>query len=144
MLLVPSPKYIYSWTTFVSSKVNDLPNASRLLDPIMFVDDTNLFFNHKNIKHFFTVVNSELVSIKDWFTANKLSLNLEKTKYSFFHKPSKKDDIPLFPPKLVISRYEIQREESVKFFGVLLQGWDRKYLFDHSQRKLEKVIENQG
>ena len=24
--------------------VNDLPNASRLLDPIMFADDTNLFF----------------------------------------------------------------------------------------------------
>ena len=29
--------------------VNDLPNASRLLDPIMFADDTNLFFNHKDI-----------------------------------------------------------------------------------------------
>ena len=27
----------------------DLPNASRLLDPIMFADDTNLFFNHKDI-----------------------------------------------------------------------------------------------
>ena len=54
--------------------VNDLPNASRLLDPIMFSDDTNLFFNHKDIKHLFTVVNNELVSIKYWFTANKLSL----------------------------------------------------------------------
>ena len=82
--------------------VNDLPNASRLLDPIMFADDTNLFFNHKNIKHLFTVVNNKLVNIKDWFTANKLSLNLEKTKYSFFHKPSKKGDIPLRLPKLII------------------------------------------
>ena len=26
--------------------VNDLPIASRLLGPIMFTDDTNLFFNH--------------------------------------------------------------------------------------------------
>ena len=60
--------------------VNDLPNASRLLDPIMFADDTNLFFNRKDIKHLFTVVNKELVDIKDWFTANKLSLNVEKTK----------------------------------------------------------------
>ena len=100
--------------------VNDLPNASRLLDPIMFADDTNLFFNHKNIKHLFTVVNNELVSIKDWFNANKLSLNLEKTKYSFFHKPSKKDDIPLCLPKLIINNYEIKREESIKFLGVLL------------------------
>ena len=64
---------------------NDLPNASRLLDPFMFADDTNLFVNQKNIKQLFMVVNNELVNITDWFTANKLSLNVEK-KYSFFHK----------------------------------------------------------
>ena len=53
----------------------DLPNASTLLDPSMFADNTNLFFNH-----IFTSVNNELVNIRDWF-ANKLSLNVEKTKY---------------------------------------------------------------
>ena len=31
--------------------VNVLPKASRLLDPIMFADDTNLSFNHKDTKH---------------------------------------------------------------------------------------------
>ena len=41
--------------------VNDLPNASRLLDIIMFADDTNFFFNHKDIKHLFTVVNNERI-----------------------------------------------------------------------------------
>ena len=97
-----------------------MPNASCLLDPIIFPDDTNLFFNHKDIKHLFTVVNNEPVNIKDWVTANKLSLDVEKTKYSFFHKPSKKDDIPLRLPKLIINSYEIQREESIKFLGVLL------------------------
>ena len=97
-----------------------MPNASGLLDPIMFADDTNLFFNHKDIKHLFTVVNNELINIKDWFTANKLSLNVEKRKYSFLHKPSKKDDISLCLPKLIINNYEIQREESIKFLGVLL------------------------
>ena len=80
--------------------VKDLPNASYLLDSIMFADDINLFFNNKDIKHLSTVVNNELVNIKDWFTANKLSLNVEKTKYSFFHKPSKKDNIPLCLPNL--------------------------------------------
>ena len=80
----------------------------------MFADDTNLFFNLKDIKHLFTVVNNELVNIKDWFTANKLSLNVEKAKYSFFHKPSKKYEIPLRLPKLTINNYEIQRKESIK------------------------------
>ena len=60
-----------------------------------------------------------LVNIKEWFTANKLSLNVEKTKYSFFHKLSKKDDIPIRLPKLIIIT-EIQREESIKFLEVLL------------------------
>ena len=45
--------------------VNDLPNASRLLDPIMFADDINAYFNYKAIKHLFTVINKELVNIKD-------------------------------------------------------------------------------
>ena len=43
-----------------------------------------------------------------------------KKKYSFFRKPSKKDDIPLRLPKPIIINYEIQREESIKFFRVLL------------------------
>ena len=86
----------------------------------MFADDTNLFFNHKNIKHLFTVVNNELVNIKAWFTANKLCLNVEKAKYSLFRKSHKKDDIPLGPPQLIINNYEIQKEESIKFLGVLL------------------------
>ena len=39
--------------------VSDLLNASRLLDPIMFADDTNIFFNHEDIKHLFSVVNKD-------------------------------------------------------------------------------------
>ena len=31
-----------------------------------------------DIKHLFAIVNNNLVNIKDWFTANKLSLNVEK------------------------------------------------------------------
>ena len=40
--------------------LNNLSNVSRLLDPIMFADDANLFFNHKDIKHLFAAVNNEL------------------------------------------------------------------------------------
>ena len=88
----------------------------------MFADDTNLFFNHKHIKHLVIAVNNELVNIKDWFTANNLSLNVEKRKYSFFHKQIKKNDVPLRLPKL-INNYEIRREKSIKFLGVLLDQY---------------------
>ena len=36
--------------------VNDLPNVSNMLDPIMFADDTNLFFSNSNIKTLFARV----------------------------------------------------------------------------------------
>ena len=65
--------------------VNDLKNASNILDPIMFADDTNLFFTHKDIRYLFQIVNQELENINQWFVSNKLSLNIKITKYSFFH-----------------------------------------------------------
>ena len=40
-----------------------------------------------------------------------------------FHKPSKKDDIPLHIPKLITNKYEIQREESINFLGVLVDQY---------------------
>ena len=101
-----------------------------------------LFFNHNDIKHLFTVTNNELVNIKDWFTTNKLSLNVEKTKYSFLHKPSKKDGIPLRLPKLIINNYEIRREGSIKFLGVLLHPHlTRK---EHIKLTKNKIAKNIG
>ena len=100
--------------------INDLQLAVDLLDPIMFADNTNLFYSNKDINTAFLKVNDELQKINEWFISNKLSLNVKKTKYSFFHKPSKKDDIPLVLPKLNINNSEIARTESIKFLGVLL------------------------
>ena len=46
---------------------------------------------------------------------------MEKAKYSIFHKPNKKDNIPLVLPKLNINNIEIARTESIKFFGVFVR-----------------------
>ena len=86
----------------------------------MFADDTNLFYTYKNIECLFSDVNRKLTNINERFVANKLSLNVEKTKYSFFHKTSKKDNISLQLPNLIINNRKIQREESIKLLGVLL------------------------
>ena len=79
--------------------VNDVPNSS-VLDPIMFENDTNLFFEHADLRILFYIVNDELNKLYEWFKANKLSLNADKTKYSLFYKPSKTDDLSLLFPKL--------------------------------------------
>ena len=51
--------------------VNDLKNASDLLDPIMFADDTNLFLTHKYISYVFETANLQLEIINQWFISNK-------------------------------------------------------------------------
>ena len=89
--------------------VNDFPSASNLLNTIMFADDTNLFFEHKDISVLFSTVNRELQSINEWFISSKLSLNVKKTKCYFFHKASRKDDLPLALPKLYINNQVINR-----------------------------------
>ena len=99
--------------------VNNLHN-SRALDPIMFADDTNLFYEHNDLKTLFSLVNQELQKNNEWFEANKLSLTVEKIKYCLFHKPSRRDDLPLLLSKLLIKKHKVERVESVKFLGVLL------------------------
>ena len=42
---------------------NDLQYASNLLDPIIFADDTNLFYVEENIKTLFDIANIELQKI---------------------------------------------------------------------------------
>ena len=46
--------------------VNDLPSASNLLNTIMFADDTNLFFEHKDRSFLFSTVNKELQNINEF------------------------------------------------------------------------------
>ena len=88
-----------------------------------------------------TVINNELVKIKDCSTANKLSLNVEKIKYSFFYEPIKKDVISLLQPKLVISNYETQREESISLLRVLSdQRSSWKFHIKLTESKIVKSI----
>ena len=75
----------------------------------MYVDDTNLFLRHEDISYLSETANLQLEIINQWFISNKLSLNVSKTKYSFFHKPRKRDDIPLLLPKLNVNNSDIKR-----------------------------------
>ena len=120
---------------------NDLPSSSKILNPIMFADDTNLFYKHKNIVKLFATVNKELMNINDWFMANKISLNVGKMKYSLFHKPRTVDDLPLKLPKLSINNQEIKRVSSTKFLGVFLdEKFSRKEHLKYTENKIAKSI----
>ena len=46
-------------------------NVSKIFDPIMFADDKNLFFSHKNINELVHIVSLELSNVFKWFKAKK-------------------------------------------------------------------------
>ena len=68
-------------------------------------------------------MNRELPNINEWFISNKLSLNVKKTKFSIFHKASRRDDSPLVLSKLFINNKIIKRQSSIKFLGILLDEY---------------------
>ena len=82
----------------------------------MFANDTNFFYLKKDMNTVFLKVSDELQKINEWFISNKILLNMKKNKYSFFGKPSKKDDTPLAIP----NNPEIVWTESIKFLGIFL------------------------
>ena len=121
--------------------VNDLQYLSHLLQHVMFANDTNSFYAESDIKKLFQTVNNELQKIFQWFISNKLSINMTKTKYSFFYKPSKRDDIPLAQAKLYIDNNQIQRSESIKFLGVFLdENLTWKDHIKYIENKISKYI----
>ena len=50
----------------------------------MFADDTNLFFCEKSLSGAYAKANASIKCLCDWFNANKLSLNVDKSCYSVF------------------------------------------------------------
>ena len=82
----------------------------------MFVEDTNLFISNKSIEDLFNDMNKEL---QKWFKANKLSLNVGKTKWSLFYSTAKKKAVPSILPQLFIDNTKIEREHVTRFFSII-------------------------
>ena len=51
---------------------------------LMYADDTTLYCNLNGV-NFEVKLNNELSKISEWLSSNKLSLNIKKTKFFFFH-----------------------------------------------------------
>ena len=61
--------------------INDLPNAASKLDPILYANDTNLFFKPGNLRANQELINIKLKNVENWCNRNKLTVNMTKTHY---------------------------------------------------------------
>ena len=69
--------------------INDLCNVSNVSEFILFADDTNNSFSHKDINTLSTTFNLEMTKLSDWCRANKLSINLKKSNFMIFQPRQK-------------------------------------------------------
>ena len=59
--------------------INDLHYSVIHGTSLLFADDTTLLHSHKDLRYLKWTVEEDLNSLMDWFKANKLTLNLDKT-----------------------------------------------------------------
>ena len=96
--------------------VNDLHLHLQHSEGVQFTDDTTLLFRHQNLNYLQFCIESELSAIQEWFNANKLTLNVEKSSYLLYH--TRNQPIPNF--KIALNGVEIPRTSCAKFLGVWL------------------------
>ncbi len=102
--------------------INDIEQASKLFDFIIYADDTTLsttleivIRNTPNLNAD-NILNTELKNVNDWLKLNKLSLNLKKCKYMIFHTNRKN----VKPLHLMIDETTIERVAEFNFLGLTL------------------------
>ena len=64
----------------------------------------------------FPSMNAEHENVTTWFKSNKLSLNVDKTKWLLFNSLSKRQLLPKTLPNLLIENIQIKREHVTKIF----------------------------
>ena len=74
-ILVPKMLLLY---------IDDICNASNMLNFIQYADDTSVFHKHENIDMMCKIVSVELDKLCTWLALNKLALFFSKTNFMIF------------------------------------------------------------
>ena len=103
---------------------NDIPNSLKYSKSILFADDTTVYISGEDVTDLFRCLNHDLSKLNDWFKANKLSLNVNKTNYMLFNK-----NTALLPPDvcLYIGTDKLEQVRCTKFLGLHIDDhleWD--------------------
>ena len=113
--------------------VNDIRYLDLYSRLILFADDTTLFNSHKCSQYLQYTIDHDLNMLLNWFKANKLSLNLQKTVMMWFGKNSNNINMKIDDIIIPIVKY-------TKFLGVYLD--DELMWHTHINYILDKIRTN--
>ena len=98
--------------------VNDICNVSPMLFKILYADDTCVLISGNHLNDLIDRLNTELISLNNWFKANKLFLNTKKNHFfMIFHRSRIKPNVI---NKVVIDNHELTQVNSAKYLGVII------------------------
>ena len=109
------------------NNVQLLPTYSKI---ILFADDTTLLYSHKNIKFLKYALEHDMLLLTQWYKANKLSLNVNKTVLIKFWPDGNTFEIN-------VNGVNIVNSSNTKFLGLIVDEcltWK-----EHSNRVLNKI-----
>ena len=96
---------------------NDLRLHLELTSCILFADDTTLFHSHKDLKYLKWCILHDIDLLMDWFQANKLTLNLNKSSVMLFSPDGKDREFDIS-----ISDIVIPTVKETKFLGIWIDN----------------------
>lgn len=123
---------------------NDIQYSSDKFNFYLFADDTNILYADKDIKSLETLVNCELRKVCNWLTANRLTLNINKSNYVIFRPYQKRLALK---PKIVVydnvlsKSVNLECKDYVKYLGVLIDcslSW--KFHIEHIVVKISRLV----
>ena len=112
--------------------INDMSNTIENLSIVHFADDSTLHTPlHRNM-NIAPQINTKLSLVNNWLLANKLHLNMGKTKYMILNIKDKPPDL-----NLVIGNSHIGRTNVQKFLGIYI---DDKISFGEHAKKISTKL----
>ena len=98
--------------------INDILNCSNKVKFLLYADDTTVYIQGDDICNMAQTLNLELNNISKWIAANKLTLNIKKTKYMV------SSPLLTHPPDISIKvlHTELNEVNCFKFLGVLIDN----------------------
>ena len=103
---------------------NDLHLHLSYSNCILFADDTTIYSSHKNLRHLTWCIREDLMTLCDWFKANKLTLNLDKSVALIFSNKRHMHRDPC------LSELGLPIVTNTKFLGIRLDDnlhWTEQY-----------------
>lgn len=104
--------------------INDIFNLKLNGQIVMYADDAAIEYTATSTTELNQMINEDLKTLSEWFTANKLTMNLKKTKCMVVHR---QQHTKHFTFNVSINGEHIEQVDSFEYLGLIVQenlNWD--------------------